>query len=233
MNILLHPARRITQLGWRLTSLAQLQRRPHAFFERLYALPWYAETMRHWLRWLQVPTASRILELGCSSGRLAAELAAHGHSVVGVDRSAHAIRAARRRQLHAHLHYLTADALHLPFAHPQFDYSLAASLLNVVADPGALLSEMRRVSVAASVVSCLFPTPAMQPDSAREFIHAQALHGFSADALLLWAQLANKLASADVVEAFRCAGLIEIQHTTFLQGMVTGVRGKVISPLTQ
>nr|WP_232323573.1 class I SAM-dependent methyltransferase [Catenuloplanes japonicus] len=35
-----------------------------------------------------IPTASRVLELGCGTGRLANPLAARGHRVVGVDESA-------------------------------------------------------------------------------------------------------------------------------------------------
>lgn len=226
VNSLLAVKTSVSRFTWRMYSLTRLALQPHVFFKQLYALDWYRDTLQDWLTWLHPPTGSRILEVGCNTGSLALDLAQRGYRVVGVDRSARAIRHARRQQHHDQLQFITGDALHLPPL-PYFSYSLAASLLNVVDDPSALLTEMIRVTHAHGVVSCLFPTQAMTPDAARHFIQAHRLTGFSAQALLLWASLALKLEAATVMDLFTAANLTDVHCATFLQGMVGAVRGRV------
>jgi 2-polyprenyl-3-methyl-5-hydroxy-6-metoxy-1,4-benzoquinol methylase len=58
-----------------------------------------------------VPPASRILDAGCGTGRVGAELAARGHTVVGVDADPVLIDAARAD--HPAPHWLVADLAEL------------------------------------------------------------------------------------------------------------------------
>jgi len=215
----------ITQLGWRLYSLLHLALQPHAFFAQLYALDWYQAMLRDWVAWLQPERESHILEVGCSSGGFSATLAMQGHRVSALDRSTRAIRFAQQHHVSDQLTFVSADALQLPWRSAQFDLTLAASLVNVVDSPLELVTEMRRVTKVNGSVSCLFPTPDMHRDAAKTFVRASGLRGFSANALMLWAGVAHKFAVTELEQMFRDAGLVNVHHTTLLQGMVAAVTG--------
>jgi ubiquinone/menaquinone biosynthesis C-methylase UbiE len=224
----LHTSGVFNRTVWRLYCLGRLALHPHLFFNKLYALDWYRKTLEDWLAWLQPPAASHLLELGCSTGGFSAALAQRGYRVTGVDRSRRAIRYARRHRQTAHLQFILGDALQLPAAIQVFHYTLAASLLNVVPEPEALLREMARVTTAGGIVSCLFPTPAMTRAQVAQYIARHRLTGFSAAALSLWADAATKLEPTTVMQHFRDAGLKDIQTTTLLQDMVGAVSGRIV-----
>ena len=222
----LHTTTLLSQFGWRMYSRARLAIHPHIFFKQLYALDWYQQTLVAWLSWLNPDNGSRILEVGCSTGAFAAELVQQGYHVTGVDRSARAIHYARRQHQYDSLQFEIGDALQLPAPLRDFSYTLAASLLNVVNEQAQLLAEMARVTATNGIVSCLFPTPAMTPAAASEFIQSHGLTGFSAHALLLWARLALKLEPSTVMDQFTSAQLTNLHSSTFLQGMLCGVSGR-------
>ncbi|HKC77611.1 MAG TPA: class I SAM-dependent methyltransferase, partial [Gaiellaceae bacterium] len=69
------------------------------------------------------PPVGRTLDLGCGEGRLARDLAALGHDVVGVDASPTMIAAARAAAPGLELH--VADAAALPFADASFGLVVA------------------------------------------------------------------------------------------------------------
>lgn len=214
------------RLGWRVYSLMQLALRPHAFFHQLYDLDWYQAMLHEWRTWLNLSPASHLLELGCSSGGFSASLAQCGFTVTATDRSARAIRYAQRHHRSAQLSFVIGDALQLPWLARTFHATLASSLLNVVDEPQQLVSEMARVTTADGIVSCLFPTPTMQVDTAEQYIQSHDLSGFSATALALWASAANKLPATDVIAWFEAAGMTDIHATSFLDGMVGGVQAR-------
>jgi SAM-dependent methyltransferase/uncharacterized protein YbaR (Trm112 family) len=82
------------------------------------------------------------LEVGCNWGRWCVSAARLGYSVVGVDPSLDAIRAARRvaEQLGVEATYLVADARHLPFADASFDIVFSYSVFQHFAKDDALAS---------------------------------------------------------------------------------------------
>jgi SAM-dependent methyltransferase len=82
------------------------------------------------------------LEVGCNWGRWCVSAARRGYSVVGVDPSLDAIRAARRvaEQLGVDATYLVADARHLPFAEAAFDVVFSYSVFQHFAKDDALAS---------------------------------------------------------------------------------------------
>jgi ubiquinone/menaquinone biosynthesis C-methylase UbiE len=217
----------IPKLGWKVYSLASLALQPHAFFAKLAGLDWYRDTLHAWISWLSPGPASAVLEVGCSSGVLAHELAKLGHTVTALDRSAAAIRYARRMGNSATPTFMVGDAHNLPLQGGQFDYTLAASLLNVVTDPPQVLAEMVRVTAPDGIVSCLFPTPYMDVGSARAFIRKHALAGFSATAISLWAAHAPKLDPAAATQLLVSAQLIETTRACFLDRMVCAVSGRM------
>jgi SAM-dependent methyltransferase len=82
------------------------------------------------------------LEVGCNWGRWCVSAARRGYSVVGVDPSLDALRAARHvaEQLGVEATYLVADARHLPFADASFDVGFSYSVFQHFAKDDALAS---------------------------------------------------------------------------------------------
>ncbi len=101
---------------------------------------------------------ARVLDCGCGPGTIALGLAAWvpDGRVVGVDRDAHAPRAARRyadRRGIGRLAFAGADAHRLPFASASFDAVLSHSMLETFDDPLPPLREMRRVLAPGGVLA--------------------------------------------------------------------------------
>ncbi len=84
--------------------------------------------------------APRVLDLGCGTGYGAAELAAAGLQVVGLDRVRPALRA---RQAGAR--FVCGDLERLPFASARFDRIVSFQVVEHLADPGRYLGEMARL----------------------------------------------------------------------------------------
>jgi trans-aconitate 2-methyltransferase len=86
----------------------------------------------------------RILDIGCGTGRLTAEIAARAPSaqVIGIDRSAAMLSEAARQSLRLPL--AQADATALPFT-PGFDAVFSTATFHWVADHPRLFSELHRV----------------------------------------------------------------------------------------
>ncbi len=105
----------------------------------------FAETVKQ-LERHPLPSGSRILEIGCGTGRTACYLAAMGHDVTGVDIRPDMIAKARRRAEAdgAAARFETGDATALPFPDDAFDAVLAESV-TVFVDAAAALREYRRV----------------------------------------------------------------------------------------
>jgi ubiquinone/menaquinone biosynthesis C-methylase UbiE len=214
--------------GWTAYSLAMLALSPHRFFARLARLGWYGGMLGDWVGGLHLPPASRVLEVGCSAGSLSHALARRGHAVAGVDRSARAIRLARAAMVAdpARPVFTQADARQLPFASASFDATLAASLLNVVAEPQQLVAEMARVTIPGGIVTLLFPTARLSAVAARQFTARHALAGFAAQALGLWAALARKLEPEAAERLLAAERLTDISSARYLDGMIGASTGR-------
>jgi len=111
-------------------------------------------TNRAFIKFLRITPGIRVLEVGSGLGILAAEVAdaADGVEVVGVERSQDQIASAVPSP---RVHYVRGDAHHLDFADMSFDVVYARYLLEHVADPVRVLSEMRRVTRPAGRVAVL------------------------------------------------------------------------------
>ncbi|MCB1685888.1 MAG: class I SAM-dependent methyltransferase [Pseudomonadales bacterium] len=105
-------------------------------------------------RKLQLHSGDRVLDLGCGEGRhaISACLEAPVH-VVGLDLSVADLDTARTRyqefstdaDASRRLNFLSASALHLPFADATFDKVICAEVLEHIHDYERVLAEIRRV----------------------------------------------------------------------------------------
>lgn len=86
----------------------------------------------------------RLVEIGCGDGALLAELARRdaASSLTGYDVSAEAVRAARRRGVHADVF----DGERVPVPDDSFDVAVLSHVLEHVGDPVALLREGARLA---------------------------------------------------------------------------------------
>jgi len=85
----------------------------------------------------------KLLETGCGTGHWSEHFCNKGFGVTGIDISEHMIAIARRRKV-AHGIFNVADAAKLPFADNSFDVAAAITVLEFVADPTRVVSEMIR-----------------------------------------------------------------------------------------
>jgi SAM-dependent methyltransferase len=90
-----------------------------------------------------LPPAGRAVEIGCGEGRVARDLAARGHRVVGMDSSSALVRHARQADPAGS--YAVADAAAVPCASASFDLAVAYNSLQVVSDMPGTVREAARL----------------------------------------------------------------------------------------
>ena len=200
-----------------LLSLMAL--RPSALFGVVMAQPFYAGLLHDWAD-RTVDTHTEILELGCGPGLLSHTLAARpGCSVLGLDRAPSMIQAARRRPGAAQ--FAVGDATETGLSDGRFDCVVGASILNVVADPVALVREARRLS--RGRVSFLVPSRRMTAVTAARFAERQRLGAWSRAVLSMWSTHARKLDEGELEVIFHTAGFAAPRVDHYLDGLVVGV----------
>ena len=112
-----------------------------------------AEYGRGLLGFVPKGKGQRILDLGCGTGVLTAQLAELAGSVVGVDSSESMIERARRR--YPDVRFEVGDALALPFE-GCFDVVFSNAVFHWVSDHDALLKQVRRALVPGGLLICEF-----------------------------------------------------------------------------
>jgi SAM-dependent methyltransferase len=121
-----------------------------------YVGRWSRLVAREFVDWLGIPAGARWLDVGTGTGALLGEIVARAQPglAVGVDRSGGYAAYARRR-----LHHLprtalvVAEATTLPSRDAAFDVTVSGLVLNFVPSPVAMLTDMRRVTVAGGIVA--------------------------------------------------------------------------------
>lgn len=116
---------------------AQPQHWKSDLYQQGYSFVWqYGKDL---VRLLAPSKSERILDVGCGTGQLTAEIAKAGAEVVGTDFSADMIAAARRN--FPDLCFEVADASHLPFAN-EFDAVFSNAVLHWVRDQTSALASI-------------------------------------------------------------------------------------------
>ena len=106
-----------------------------------------------------MPAGCQVLDLGCGTGELARAAALGGLRVAGCDISAPMLRSAAAADLASAVAWmrLSPDWQRLPFPGPVFDAVVAASVLEYVEEPAAVLRECARVLRPGGIVACTVP----------------------------------------------------------------------------
>lgn len=96
----------------------------------------------------------RVLDVGCGTGSLTAELVRRGHgsSVVGLDYSAAYVDYVSEH-VGGGCQFLVGDGAMLPFPDGVFDRALSQLVLHFVPDPVSVIAELRRVTRVGGVVA--------------------------------------------------------------------------------
>lgn len=102
------------------------------------------------LQSLNITPTCLVLDVGCGSGDSAFRIAdRYGCRVIGVDSSRYGIAVAqdrcRRYGLASRVHFIVADAQHMPFRDSAFDRLLVQSVLALLRSPDRCCDEFRRV----------------------------------------------------------------------------------------
>jgi SAM-dependent methyltransferase len=191
------------------------------FLDRSKGQPVLAALQERLIRELRLASGMRVLDAGCGPGTqaLAVAQAVPGVSVVGVDAS-HAMveEAVRRAEPHNRVSFEMADAGALPFPDASFDAVMAQTLLAHVHDPGAVLTELRRVTRPGGRIAALDLDTAStvvdhpDPETTRTIIERWADH------------FAGGRAARSLHRLFRQAGLgdatIEVHAAQFPAGFL-------------
>jgi SAM-dependent methyltransferase len=100
------------------------------------------------------PATGPLLDLGCGTGSLARAMATRRptRNVVGIDIAAPYVAFARSQAGFATLQFEVADAIRLRYADASSAGAAAQLVLNFVADPIAVLHQIRRVTAAGSPI---------------------------------------------------------------------------------
>jgi SAM-dependent methyltransferase len=112
-----------------------------------YVGRWSRLVARDFLGWLDQTAGLRWLDVGCGTGALSAAIVERSapSALTGIDSSAGFIATARSRIADSRVRFEQGDGQALPLEGGAFDVAVSGLVLNFVADPGAMLREMRRV----------------------------------------------------------------------------------------
>jgi SAM-dependent methyltransferase len=115
---------------------------------------WTSDIRRHLYTRAGLKHARRILEAGCGTGVIAAELSQYTRArVTGLDLRGERLRLARENANRAR--FIQGDAFKLPFAQASFDITLCHFLLLWLPEPQQALVEMARVTRPGGAVLAL------------------------------------------------------------------------------
>ncbi len=120
-----------------------------------YVGRWSRLVAREFLSWLDVPSESRWLDVGCGTGALISTILAVARptSATGIDASVGYAAYAREQIRDVRAEFCHGDAQALPFRDGSFDATVSGLMLNFLSQPSRGLAEMARVTRPGGVVA--------------------------------------------------------------------------------
>jgi len=116
---------------------------------------WSRSVAREFINWLNVPSGSQWLDVGCGTGALSQtilQLTEPAH-IKGIDRSEGFVNFARERVQDNRVHFEVGDAESLTDDSESFDAAVSGLVLNFIPHPERALAEMARVTRAGGTVA--------------------------------------------------------------------------------
>lgn len=113
-----------------------------------YVGRWSRLVASGFVRWMDLPTGGRWLDIGCGTGAVTQAVldVAHPDELVGVDASESFVRHTSRTVADPRASFAAGDAAALPFADATAGAGVSGLMLNFVPDPGRAVAEMARVT---------------------------------------------------------------------------------------
>lgn len=111
---------------------------------------------------LRPTAADQLLDVGCGPGRLSLSLAEFVEQVTGIDLTPEMLEQARALQAElgvANARWQQGDILPMPFADGAFSIIVTQATFHHLADPGAVLAEMKRVCGPGGRIAVIDLTP--------------------------------------------------------------------------
>jgi len=185
------------------------------YFTHVQATPGWESVLQSFYRFATVPTAVRVLDVGCGPGSLARQLARDGHTVTGIDADPLMIDRAQilAADLNSQINFEVGNVQQLRFDSGSFDVALATNVIFLIDDPLAGLNEMARVVRPGGIVAMLNPSPNMTLAAAEILADDQHLEGFARTSLSNWAKAATanrRFSHTEAHDLFIQAGLRDV-----------------------
>lgn len=116
---------------------------------------WSRLVAAQFIRWLSVPAQASWLDVGCGTAALSQTIfdASDPRSLKGIDPSSDYVEFARGRVRDARASFAVGDAQSLPVTSGACEVAVSGLVLNFVAEPAKMLSEMARAVCAGGVVA--------------------------------------------------------------------------------
>lgn len=108
---------------------------------------WSRLVARQFVAWINVPSSTRWLDVGCGTGILSQTIldVTSPQKVLGIDSSEGYVEYACEHMRNPHVCFRLGDAQALPVESSSYDAAVSGLVLNFVAQPNQMLSEMIRV----------------------------------------------------------------------------------------
>jgi ubiquinone/menaquinone biosynthesis C-methylase UbiE len=125
-----------------------------AAYERMMGR-WSRLAGEQFLRWIDVPSGQRWIDVGCGNGAFTEEIsnAAKPSMIVGIDPSDAQVAFARTRLPPPAAEWHVGDAQALPFPDGLFDASVMGLVISFVPDPAKAVAELARVTKPGGTVA--------------------------------------------------------------------------------
>lgn len=134
-------------------------------------------TRERYLAEVDLGPGDRVLDLGCGTGAVTAQIRERSETVHGVDISAAQVHRAATSRNVADVAFAVADATALPYTDRSFDAVVSVGLLPYVPTPAAAVREANRVTRPDG--TCTFVVPKRPDNTAKRWLFEQVVETFT------------------------------------------------------